>query len=68
MHASGQMRNELLPYDFRMICNTNFVYEPICYQRWRQGRNTGGGGKNCRSGDNERSEQNLYGPHLSDWL
>ena len=26
------------------------------------------GVKNCQSADSERSKQNFYGPHLSDWL
>ena len=26
------------------------------------------GDKNCQSANGERSEQNFYGPHLSDWL
>ena len=26
------------------------------------------GDRNCQSADSERSEQNFYGPHLSDWL
>ena len=26
------------------------------------------GGKSSQSADGERSEQNFYGPHLSDWL
>ena len=26
------------------------------------------GDKNCQSARSERSEQNFYGPHLSDWL
>ena len=38
-------------------------------QKYRDGaREEMLGGKNCQSADGERSEQNFYGPHLSDWL
>ena len=45
------------------------AYEKIIRDQDRDGaREEMLGGKNCQSADGERSEQNFYGPHLSDWL